>query len=131
ARRSHPMPPLPLHSFPSVPTAIAVAHDADASSISVNRQLASLLGLEFGASASLSAAADEAGGYRVYQSGRRLTRAELPLQLAARTNAAVSGWEAEVERHDGTRVTIAGEAVPLRHPDGSVRGSIGVFRDIS
>src|SRR6185436_8246820 len=128
---SHSMPTIDSDIFASVPTAIAIAHDPLATSITVNRHFATLLGLDGEAPAAWAGPPGNGADWAIYRAGRRVTPDELPLQVAARTQAAVSGWEAEIERRDGTRVAIAGDAVPLYHEDGTVRGSVVVFRDIS
>src|SRR6185436_3380554 len=95
------MTPFDPDVFARVPTAIGIAHDPGATWITVNPHFASLLGIEPQANASLGAGAAEAPAYKVFRHGRRLSADELPLQLAARTNTAVSEWEAEIVRPDG------------------------------
>lgn len=57
--------------------------------------------------------------------------ADLPMQRAGRTGQPVRGETIELEFGDGRRTKILMSAVPLREPDGSVRGVVGAGLDVT
>lgn len=64
--------------------------------------------------------------------GRELLAHERPLQTAVRTGQEVRDMEIEIVRtHDGARFLLLATAVPLRESEGTVRGAIVVYYDIS
>ncbi|MDI1429422.1 PAS domain-containing protein [Polyangium sorediatum] len=67
---------------------------------------------------------------RIFRDGHELLPEELPIQRAARGEP-TRDWEEEIVFDDGDRITVFGSAVPLRGPNGELRGSIGAFVDIT
>ncbi|RIA47688.1 PAS domain S-box protein [Dichotomicrobium thermohalophilum] len=63
--------------------------------------------------------------------GRELSPFELPMQRAASKNSLLQNEEMVVSLPCGKSFTMLGSAAPLRNADGSVRGSVGAFLDIS
>jgi K+-sensing histidine kinase KdpD len=63
--------------------------------------------------------------------GRELAPEELPLQRAATTGSEVHEMEVDLEYDDGQRATLIEYAAPLFDADGSVRGAVGAFVDIT
>jgi PAS domain S-box-containing protein len=115
-----------------IPVAIAVAYDSTGDRIMVNRYFAELLGISTDSEASLTAPPPERPNhYAILRGSQAISPDELPLQIAARTNIAVKGWEADIVRDDGARITIRGNAVPVRDAHGRSTGAIGVFLDVS
>jgi len=123
--------PLDPDLLDGIPIAMGIASGADGSRVRVNRHFARLLGIDGHANAPLTAFDDEHTPYTVVQEGREIAHRDLPLQVAARTNAAVCDWRADVVRADGMRITVVGHAVPLRDERGASIGSLGVFVDVS
>jgi len=68
---------------------------------------------------------------RSYCNGKELPAAEFPLQQAAAQGREIRDIELEVHRPDGGCKTIYGHAFPLRHEDGTIRGSVAAFMDIT
>jgi two-component sensor histidine kinase len=62
--------------------------------------------------------------------GRELAPDELPVQRAARGEL-IRDFEERVEFSDGTVTDLLGSATPLYSPDGSVRGAVAAFIDIT
>lgn len=114
----------------AIPIGIALAEDASAARIRVNRHLARLLGIARGQNASLTATSGTPN-FTVVRDGQVVAADDLPVQIAARTNAVVCDWRAEVVRPDGERIPITGHALPIRDSSGAAIGGLGIFLDAS
>jgi signal transduction histidine kinase/ActR/RegA family two-component response regulator len=114
-----------------IPVGIAVAHDNQASRITVSPYLGRLLGISPGRNASLSAGDPAPPPYRCLRNGQELASDELPMQVAARTGKEVWGTEYDIELADGQILHVMSNAAPLFSPDGRVRGAIGAHVDIT
>ena len=115
----------------AVPAAVWIAHDAQCRHISGNRTANQWLHLSDGAEASLTAHRDaRPGHFKVFQHGRELRGAELPVQLAAQ-GTEVRDFEAEIVNEDGTLLTMFGNATPLWDEQERTRGAVAAFVDIS
>lgn len=110
-----------------VPIAIWVGHDPECRDITGNRKADEFYEAEEGENVSASTTPVR----RFFEGGRELSPEELPMQYAAAHNTDVQGAEFEVEMPSGTRRTLWGYAAPLRHADGSVRGAVGAFVDVT
>jgi PAS domain S-box-containing protein len=110
-----------------IPIAIAIAHDASGTRVTVNSHFARLLGIRRGANASPGAPESEPPAYTVLRHGVAVAADELPMRTATRTNTAVADWRAEIVRADGTRIAIVGHAVPIRDAAGAAIGGLGLF----
>ncbi len=64
-------------------------------------------------------------------SGRELSADELPMQQAVLRNAEVRDRLVTLQQPSGHLLTLLGSAVPLRDNDGSVRGCVGAFMDVT
>jgi two-component sensor histidine kinase len=113
-----------------VPSPILVGMNPAATDIRTNAAGHALFG---GADRNLSqsAVASERPDFAVYSDGKQVPPNELPMQRAALTGLPVHDHECELRFDDGTIKYINGKAVPVFGADGSVRGSIGVFFDIT
>ncbi|MBD2252924.1 PAS domain S-box protein [Nostoc parmelioides] len=115
----------------TVPAAVWIAHDPHCHSMSVNRAAYDMMRVPPG---SVMTATPASGGYpfpfKIQKNGQDIPLNELAMQQAGLTGQEV---EAEVEfvfspedvRH------IYGKAIPLRDPNGNVRGVIGAFLDVT
>jgi len=118
--------------FDVSPVGLARADDPLCHYISVNRNLASRLGVASSGNASLSAPDGDRPPFRVTKfDGTPLAPHDLPLQTAARTKQPVVDAEFAAIRDDGRVVVMQAHAVPLLDEHGESRGALGVFADIS
>jgi PAS domain S-box-containing protein len=63
--------------------------------------------------------------------GRRLASDEWPVARAALAEEVISGWTGEIERPDGTRVTIEVSAAPVHDAEGRTVAAVAVAADIT
>lgn len=80
---------------------------------------------------SQSAAEQERPNFRVFSEGHEVAPEDLPMQVAGRTGRAVEATECELRFDNGVVKFIRGRAVPVFGRDGDVRGTIGVFLDVT
>ncbi|MGE0577733.1 chemotaxis protein CheB [Reyranella sp.] len=112
-----------------LPVGILIIGDNRTEQVRINRYGASLIG-EGGGS--------EAGGprlltgsLRLFQGERELAESEQPLYRAARSGEAVSGFEGQILRADGSRADVLISATALLGESGEVSGGIAAILDIS
>jgi len=117
----------------AAPTAIWIAHNAEALTITGNRFAQDLLRLSNGANMSKSGpeATATVGHFRVFGAeGRELHAHELPVQRAARGET-VEGFEERIVFDDGAQLQLFGSAVPLMDRHGMPRGAVAAFSDVT
>lgn len=106
--------------------------DAECRAFYGNKWAYSEHGLRPGTNASFDAPIRELPeGLRLEVDGRALRPHDMPMQVAARTGRPVERFEHEVVHPDGRRQTMIANVMPLFHPDGKVRGVLGVYTDIT
>jgi two-component system CheB/CheR fusion protein len=103
-----------------VPVGIQILDDANSDRSRMNRFGLKLLG----------ESANEVP-LRLFVGGREIPPTEQPLQLTAQNGKAISGFEGEVLRGDGTRFAALIATTALLGEDGTVRGAISAILDIS
>ncbi len=109
-----------------------IAKDPRCRTIVGNRAGNEVLRVPPGGNVSLTAPeAERPRHYEVFRNGRRLSGEELPIQVVARTGVPIWGDELEHRFTDNTSVWVYGNVVPLVNGDGSVRGAIAAFVDIT
>ena len=113
------------------PVPIFIAHDPDCRLITCNRAAGTLFQAMEGENVSVYSPAGQTVQRRFFRNGLQLTADELPLRYASRHGIEVKDQEIEVLLPDDDRSTILGSATPLRDSDGSIRGCIGAFIDIT
>jgi PAS domain S-box-containing protein len=106
--------------------------DAECRAFYGNRWAYQEHGLRPGSNASFDAPISQLPqGLRLEVHGRALQPHEMPMQIAARTGERVEGFEHDVIHTDGRRQTMIANVAPLFAPDGTVRGVVGVYLDIT
>jgi PAS domain S-box-containing protein len=113
-----------------LPVGVAVSHDPECRIVTGNTALSELLGAAPGENLSVSAA-DSNLPFEVYRQGVCLERNELPLDKAARTGIPPGSVELEIRRKDGRSIHLLTSASPLFREDGSVRGAVGAYFDVT
>jgi two-component system, chemotaxis family, CheB/CheR fusion protein len=110
-----------------IPVGVMIAENGKSQQVLINGYGARLLG-----------AADDhkglkplTGAIRLLEDNKELTRAEQPLQHAARTGDAVPSWYGHLETRAGRRAPVMISATPLFTKKNQVRGAIAAVVDIS
>ncbi len=116
--------------FNVAPVGIAVARDPLCRVITGNPACAALLGLS-GEVAGRPQNASSPWSRKLLRRGLEVSASELPMQSAARLGKAVYGEELEIVANDGRVLNSFVSASPLYDESGRVRGSLGVFVDIT
>jgi PAS domain S-box-containing protein len=118
--------------FETVPIGIGIADDITGSRIRSNPGLARMLELPPDVNISLTAPKGERPvNHTIYCSGREIPPEDLPIQAAGRTGQPVMGTELEIVFTDGRSRILYGNASPLFDEDGTPRGSIGAYLDVT
>jgi len=114
-----------------LPIGIAVAEDPECRRVWMNRALGQIVALPLDHNISLSTTTADEPGYQVMRNGVEVTPAELPMQIAARTQAPVADHYLEIVRSDGSVRRTLSYAAPLFDEKGGVRGVINACVDIT
>jgi PAS domain S-box-containing protein len=119
--------------FRRTPVGLALAVDRECREVIGNPALTQLLGLQPGDNVSLAPAPGRKNDAFTFYDAKNqlLAPADLPLQRAAESGEDVQATEYSVVRADGRTVQLLGYAAPLRSADGSTRGAVGAFIDIT
>jgi PAS domain S-box-containing protein len=118
--------------FETVPIGIAIAKDVACASMRSNPAFERILEIAPASNISQSAPGEERPvNFRTYRDGREVPPEELPMQVAARTGQPVTGYEEEVRFADGRTKRLYGNASPLFDEDGTPRGAVGAFLDMT
>ena len=116
----------------TVPAAVFVTRDPEARRIDGNATAAQLLRAPAGWNLSKTAPEHERpASFRAMRDGREIPGEELPVQVSIRKNVEIRNAEFDVVYDDGTTRTLFGNAAPLRDVNGSTRGAVGAFVDVS
>ncbi|MCY7321273.1 MAG: GAF domain-containing protein [Phormidesmis sp. CAN_BIN36] len=114
-----------------IPIGIGIAEDAACQHIRVNASMSAQLGIALGENASNSRPGADQLLYKMYQNGREITPAELPMQRSTALGISISGVELDVVHQDGRVVTLLSEVAPLFDESFNPRGCVGAFLDIT
>ena len=114
-----------------LPVGIGIASDPDCRDMQINPAFSSMLAMPPEHNASSTGPVAAQLPFTVYRDGNELTGDQLPMQMAAREARQIRDVELDIVRHDGTTVTELCFASPLFDEQHQVRGSLGVFLDIT
>lgn len=114
-----------------LPVGIVVAHDPQNQSMTINRAGLKMLDLPPEVNPSKSAPGGDQLPFKFMRSGQEIPAAELPMQYAATHKVALQDIELDVQQSNGKVINLIEYASPLYDEQGSVRGSLGVFVDIT
>jgi signal transduction histidine kinase len=117
--------------FDAAPVGIAVAHDPECRSVTSNPACASVLPANGAAMPATTASKGGQSPVRILREGREVPPAEWPMQYAARAGVAVPGQELEIVLPDGRVLNSYVSASPLYDDARKVRGSLGIFVDLT
>jgi PAS domain S-box-containing protein len=113
-----------------LPVGVAVSEDPECHSIMANAALGEMLGIE-PVDGILLGTMDGMSGMDIYQQGKRVHADGLPLYRSAKTGKALGSVELEIRRAEGKSIHLLASATPLFREDGSVRGAVGAFFDVT
>lgn len=118
----------------ATPSGILVAHDPQCHVITGNQPAHELLGVPI--NNNISPTPDgkrtkDSAYFRIFQNGQEVDPDHLPMQVAGRTGQVVRDVELDIRRTDGVHVLVLINAAPLLAQDGTVRGVVGAFVDIT
>jgi PAS domain S-box-containing protein len=114
-----------------LPVGVAVSQDPECRTIVGNAALNEMLGVGPTENFIFSDSEVEGSRLEIYQQGRRIEADALPLQSSARTGQQLGSVELEIRRAEGDSRHLLASATPLFREDGSVRGSVGAFFDVT
>jgi PAS domain S-box-containing protein len=113
-----------------LPVGVAVSHDPECRTVTGNAALSELLGAAPGENLSLSGQDGELQ-FEIYYQGKSLKPDDLPLDRSARTGQQLGSVELEIRRQNGKPLHLLTSASPLFREDGSVRGAVGAYFDVT
>jgi C4-dicarboxylate-specific signal transduction histidine kinase len=115
----------------TVPAHIFIAHDPECRRISCSKKTYQFMHVPEGGNVSMSSPEEERPtSLRTLKDGKELRSDQLPMQIAT-AGREVHGFEFTLLFNDGTSRDLLGDAVPLFDDSGKVRGSVGIFLDIT
>jgi PAS domain S-box-containing protein len=116
----------------STPALILVARDPAGQTIVGNRASYEVLRMPAGLNASVTAPDGTAPThFHVVVDGKAIAPEDYPIQRALREGRELRNYEERIVFADGSFVDLLGNVVPLRNPDGSVRGGVAAFVDVT
>jgi two-component system CheB/CheR fusion protein len=115
----------------AVPAAVLVSHDPQCRIITGNQAAYQLLRMPPGSNTSKSNPDAPAAHFRIFHDGQELPAEKLPLQMAAASGEPILDFDEEILFENGDRVSVYGNAVPLKDSSGKPAGVVAAFVDIT
>jgi PAS domain S-box-containing protein len=112
-----------------MPAAVFVVEAPSGRILALNAAVTRIWGEPRPHSQAASQYSEEWVGY--HPDGRRVASEEWPVARAALAGETVTDWVGEIERPDGTRVTIEASAAPVRDPTGRAVAAVALATDIT
>lgn len=112
--------------FDVAPVGIAVAHDPECHTLTLNAACARLFGVDAG-----KFLVTNPLPFRATRGGKVLHPEELPMRQAARDRVVLTSQELDIAAENGPALTCYVSASPLFDDNGQVRGSLGIFVDLT
>ena len=114
-----------------LPVGVAVSQDPESTVVTANLALSDLLGVKPGEN--IAARIDPASNnpFEIHRKGRRLASVDHPLFSSAKTGQPSGSLELEIQRPDREPIYLQSSASPLFNQDGSVRGAVGAFINVT
>ncbi len=112
----------------SIPLGVIIAEAPSGRLVVGNRSVEEIVGAPMRSSSDVQAYREWRG---YHGDGRPYEPAEYPLARAVLVGETVRNEEMELERVDGSRVSISASAAPIRDPTGGLSGGVLVFSDIT
>lgn len=114
-----------------IPVGIAIAEDPACQVVRVNSFFQRLLGVTAIDNVAAGNQNPAPISFKHFHSGIELSAEELPMQVAAATGKEICNSEIQIIHSDGNTFDLIGHATPLFTEQGTVRGCVGVFMDIT
>ncbi|WP_165228662.1 sensor histidine kinase [Aquisphaera insulae] len=115
----------------TAPVGILVAEDSECLSVTCNRAMAEMLGIEPGEDVVRAYERAEVPPFRIFRHGIEVDPPGAPLLRAAREEGDVLGEIYQVVRADGSCLSTLLNAMPVRDEAGTPQGVVGVVVDIT
>ena len=113
------------------PTPIWISHDQECTHVTGNPASYRLVGMKEDSNVSATSVEPIQRSFIEHRNGVPLSTDELPLQMSAAKGVEINDAEITLVFPDGRERHIYGNTAPIRDSDGSIRGAVGAFVDIT
>ena len=114
-----------------LPVGVAVSQDPESTVVTANLALSDLLGAKPGENIATRIDPENADSFKIYKEGCRLASVDHPLLRSARTGQHSGSLELEIQRPDEEPIYLQSSASPLFNQNGSVRGAVAAFINVT
>jgi len=114
-----------------LPVGVAVSQNPESTVVTANLALSELLGVKPGENIATHIDPANTNSLETYKEGLRLSSADHPLLRSARTGQQSGSLELEIQRSDKESIYLQSSASPLFNQNGSVRGAVGAFINVT
>jgi PAS domain S-box-containing protein len=114
-----------------LPVGVAVSQDPESMVVTANLALSDLLGVKPGENIGRRIDSAHTNSFEIYRKGRRVANVDHPLFRSAKTGQQSRSLELEIQRPGREPIYLQSSASPLFNQDGSVRGAVGAFINVT